>query len=147
MPRGFKVLLPARVRTPGIPEDAGEPILSWGFRTSHEGSPFTAEPVARFLPSCGTPSRLGKTQRARYRALTARGMSHSPRGERRLASRHVTWTRPSASPENRDSGRTDPTGQERPCVTVSTIPKDESNAPPKGHPEAAPKRGPGGSHP
>jgi hypothetical protein len=74
MPRSFKVLLPARIRTPRSPEGDPGPLLSWAFWSSPEPSshrPGTSFPVPTLL-RFPRPFSVRRTAR-RSRALPDNG--------------------------------------------------------------------------
>jgi hypothetical protein len=68
MPRSFKVLLPARIRTPRSPEGDPGPLLSWAFSSSPEPAsrrPGTSFPVPTLLRFLRSLSGRGAARRSR----------------------------------------------------------------------------------
>jgi hypothetical protein len=116
MPRSFKVLLPARIRTPRPPEGGPGPLLSWVFlrlsraSTERPGPSFPDPALVCFL-------RLFSRRRAarHSRALRDGRIALLSRAKATLM-RSSTRARSSVSPEVRGARRANPTRQKRPCV-------------------------------
>lgn len=72
MPRGFRALFPARIRTRFPTEVECGSMLSWAFLSRRgPGSALAAEPVARLSPQSGVTPVARRLRRSRLSAVTA----------------------------------------------------------------------------